>query len=89
MKEMCALVGHETPLHHLSFEKEAFASVGHRHLCDTYFWIEEFALVHTGTSCAHSIWRGSRDILCISPYGKVSVDNFALLIWPKWIKESA
>ncbi len=85
LKKTFALVGHKTPLLRRSFGKRVLALVGQRHPCCTHFWIEEFALVHTGTSCAHSIRRGARDILGISPYGKVC-DICVLLIWLKWIK---
>ena len=74
LKEMLALVGHKTPMHHLCSKKKVFALVGHRHPRDTCFWIEEFAPVHTGIGCTHSIRRGARDILCISPYGQVGHD---------------
>ncbi len=85
VKKMLALVGHKTPLLRRSFGKRVLALVGQRHHRYTHFWIEESALVHTGTSCAHSIRRGARDILGISPYGKVG-DRLYVLIWLKWIK---
>ena len=75
LKKTFALVGHKTPLLRRSFDKEAFALVGHRHLRSAYFWIEEYAPVHTGIGCAHSVRRGARDTLCISPYGQVDHDR--------------
>jgi hypothetical protein len=79
--EMFALVGHETPLRHRPFEDKVFALVGHRHLRNTYFWIELGAL-----SCAHLIRRGAGNIARISPYGKVCMtfhEDSGDLIWLK------
>jgi hypothetical protein len=71
LKKTFALVGHKTPLLRRPFGEEALALVGHRHLRSAHFWIEEYAPVHTGIGCAHSVRRGARNILCISPCGQL------------------
>jgi hypothetical protein len=79
LKKTLALVGHKTPLLRRSFDKEALALVGHRHLRSARFWIEEYAPVHKGIGCAHSIRRGARDTLCTSPYGWVRIDHLFIV----------
>jgi len=83
LKKTFALVGHKTPLLRRSFGEEALALVGHRHPRSAHFWIEEYAPVHTGIGCAHSVRRGARNNLCISPCGQLSC---TVLIDPNWLK---